>query len=269
MTPTPAALLTLAVAAARQAGAFLLAGRGAVRSVSTKSSATDMVSEMDQGAERLIRHVILAERPGDAILGEEEGEWAGAGPATGVRWIVDPLDGTTNYLYGLPAWCVSVAAEIHGVVVAGAVFDAVHDELWTATLGGGGARNGLGLPPLAGGGELATALVATGFSYDAGRRGPQGLVAAHVVARIRDLRRAGAAALDLCWVAGGRLDAYYEEGTRPWDRAAGALIATEVGAVVTGFEGGAATDAGVLAARPGLASALQTLLAEARARSRT
>ncbi|GAC1381493.1 MAG: inositol monophosphatase family protein [Acidimicrobiales bacterium] len=267
MTPTPPTLMTLAVSAARQAGAFLLEGRGAVRSVTTKSSATDMVSEMDRGAERLIRSVILAERPGDTILGEAEGQWDGAGPATGVRWIVDPLDGTTNYLYGLPAWCVSVAAEVDGVVVAGAVFDAVHDELRTATLGGGAACNGLDLPLLAGGGELPTALVATGFSYAAERRGPQGLVAAHVVGRVRDLRRAGAAALDLCWVAAGRVDAYYEEGTRPWDRAAGALIATEVGAMVTGFDGGAATDAGVLAARPAISSALRTLLAEAGALS--
>lgn len=263
MVPDLAELLRLAVTATTEAGAFLLDGRGAVRTVSTKSSATDMVSEMDQGAEQLIRRRILAERPGDNILGEEEGELAGAGPATGVRWIVDPLDGTTNYLYGLPAWCVSVAAEVDGAVVAGAVCDAVHDELWAATLGGGAACNGVALPMLSGGGDLATALVATGFSYAAERREPQGLIAAHVVARVRDLRRAGAAALDLCWVAAGRVDAYYEEGTRPWDRAAGGLIATEVGAEVTGLVGGMATDTGVLAARPAIAVALRTLLAEA------
>ncbi len=254
-------LLDIAVEAARRAGALLAGGHAT--NVETKSSATDMVSEMDRGAEALIRAVISGERPGDAILGEEGGEAAGA---TGVRWIVDPLDGTTNFLYRFPAWCVSVAAEVDGEVAAGAVYDPTHDELWTAVRGEGAACNGRSLGPLDDRGGLATALVATGFGYRSEQRRAQGRVAAYLLPRVRDIRRAGSAALDLCWLADGRVDAYFEGGTNVWDWAAGALVASEAGAWVGGFDGGPPTDAGILAARPALATELRALLKRASAR---
>jgi myo-inositol-1(or 4)-monophosphatase len=260
-------LVDVAVEAARRAGSLLAEGRGQARQVETKSSATDMVSEMDRAAEALIRAVIAGRRPGDAVLGEEGGEGGAASGGTGVRWIVDPLDGTTNYLYGFPAWSVSVAAELDGEIVAGAVFDPTHDELWTASLGGGAARNGEPLPALADRAELATALVATGFAYRAEQRAAQGLVAAYVLPRVRDIRRAGSAALDLCWVAAGRVDAYFEQGTNVWDWAAGALVASEVGAWVGGFDGGAPSSDGLLVARPALATELRALLSSASART--
>jgi len=262
-----AELLDVAVEAARRAGSLLLDGRGRAQRIETKSSATDMVSEMDRGAEALIRAVLAERRPHDAVLGEEGGEQSGD---TGVRWIVDPLDGTTNFLYGFPAWAVSVAAERDGTVVVGAVFDPTHDELWTAERGRGAYRNAAPLTPLIDGGGLDTALVATGFSYQAEARRTQGQLVAYLLPRVRDIRRAGSAALDLCWVADGRVDAYLEEGTHIWDRAAGGLIATEAGASVGGYAGGPATDAGVLAARPMLAAELRAVLAAAtEASSRT
>ena len=253
------ALLDVGMEAARRAGALLLHGRGAAREVSTKSTATDMVSELDRASEALVRAVITERRPGDAILGEEGGE---VGGTTGVRWIVDPLDGTTNFLYGFPAWSVSVAAERDGEVVAGVVFDPVHDEAWTAVQGEGAACNGVPLAAVGDGADLATALVATGFAYAAERRAEQGRVAAFVLPRVRDLRRAGSAALDLCWVAAGRVDAYFEAGTHVWDRAAGSLVATESGAWVGGYDGGPASDDGVVAAPPALATALRALIAD-------
>ena len=255
-----AELLDVAVESARRAGALLLDGLGRARQIETKSSATDMVSEMDRAAEALVRVVLAERRPGDAILGEEGGAQAGE---TGVRWIVDPLDGTTNFLYQFPHWAVSVAAERDGVVVAGAVFDPSHDELWTAEHGRGAYLNGAPITPLTDRGGAATALVATGFSYQAADRETEGRVIAYLLPRIRDIRRAGSAALDLSWVAGGRVDAYLEAGTHIWDRAAGGLVATEVGAWMGGYDGGPPVDGGVLVARPALAAELRALLAEA------
>jgi len=263
-TPAPLEeLLDVAVEAARRGGALLSGGRGEALHVETKSSATDMVSEMDRGAEALIRAVITGQRPGDAILGEEGGELPGA---TGVRWIVDPLDGTTNYLYRFPAWCVSVAAEVDGTVAVGAVLDPTHDELWTAVAGGGAACNGVPLAPLEDRRGLDTALVATGFGYRTEERAAQGRVVAYVLPRVRDIRRAGSAALDLCWVADGRVDAYFEQGTNLWDWAAGALIASEAGAWVGGYDGAAPSHEGLIAARPALATELRTLIRRACAR---
>jgi len=246
-------LLAVAVAAARRAGALLLDGRGAARRIETKSSATDMVSEMDRAAEATIREAIGTRRPDDAILGEEGGASGGNGR---VRWIVDPLDGTTNFLYGFPAWAVSVAAECDGTVVAGAVFDPTHDELWTAIRGQGARCND---EPLDCRAEttLPMALIATGFAYSADVRAEQGAVIERLLPHVRDIRRAGAASLDLCWVAAGRVDAYFERGTHIWDWAAGALVATEAGAEVTDFHGGPPSGAGLLAAPPGLAAALR------------
>ena len=256
----PDLLLDVAVDAARRAGALLLDGIGQARSIQTKSSATDMVSDMDRAAETAIRAVIAGRRPGDAVLGEEGGASEGS---TGVRWIVDPLDGTTNFLYRFPAWAVSVAAEAEGAVVAGAVYDPTHDEIWTATKGGGAACNGVPLDPVS---EvpLADALVATGFSYLPERRRAQGEVVARLLPLVRDIRRAGAAALDLCWQAAGRVDAYYEMGTHVWDWAAGALVAEESGSWVGDFEGGPPSERGLLAASPLLADALRALVAPTR-----
>jgi len=254
-------LLDIAVEAARRAGSFLIGGHAT--HVETKSSATDMVSEMDRGAEALIRAVISGQRPGDAILGEEGGEASGG---SGVRWIVDPLDGTTNYLYRFPAWCVSVAAEVDGEITVGAVYDPTHDECWTAVRGEGATLNEVPLPALADGGGLATALVATGFAYRSEERSSQGRVAAYVLPRVRDIRRAGSAALDLCWVADGRVDAYFEQGTNLWDWAAGALVAAETGAWVGGYDGGRPSSEGIIAARPALAAELRALVTRASAR---
>jgi myo-inositol-1(or 4)-monophosphatase len=256
------ALTELASDAARQAGALLLERQPERRlDVETKSSPTDMVTEMDRASEDLIRSLISAARPHDSILGEEEGAAAGS---SAVHWIVDPLDGTTNYLYGFPAWSVSIAAETGGQVVSGAVFDPLRNELFCATLGRGATGNGQPISVTAKT-DLATALVGTGFAYDVEARREQGRWVAYLLPRVRDIRRAGSAALDLCWVADGRLDAYYEQGTHVWDRAAGALVVTEAGGVVCGFDGGVPSDeSGTMAAAPGLAGPLQRLLAEAR-----
>jgi myo-inositol-1(or 4)-monophosphatase len=223
----PFALRDLAVALAEEAGALLREGQSRVRaSVETKSTGTDMVTEMDRASERLIVDGLLAARPDDGILGEE----GSARPGTsGVRWVIDPLDGTTNYLYGFPSYGVAVGAEVGGVAVAGAVHDPVHGETFSAAAGAGawcgGRRLTVGGPP-----TLATALVGTGFAYDAGRRAEQAEVLRRVVPRVRDVRRAGAAAVDLCWVAAGRLDAFYERGLAPWDWCAASLVVAEAGA---------------------------------------
>jgi myo-inositol-1(or 4)-monophosphatase len=220
-------LLAIAVELAEEAGALLLDGQERVRAlVATKSTATDMVTEMDHASEALIVAGLERLRPGDGILGEEGHDRAGT---SGVRWVVDPLDGTTNYLYGFPSFAVSIAAEHEGRSVVGVVRDPVHDETFTAVLGRGAACNGRPLavtgPP-----GLATALVGTGFGYDPARRALQSQVLLGVLPNVRDIRRAGAAAVDLCWVAAGRLDAFYELGLAPWDWAAGSLVASEAGA---------------------------------------
>lgn len=226
MTVQPTELRALAEEVAREAGAFVAAHALTTRlRVETKSSATDMVSEVDHESEALIVQLLLEARPGDAILGEEGGARAGT---SGVRWVIDPLDGTTNYLYGYPAYAVSIAAEIEGEVVAGAVFDAAHGQCYSAALGEGACRDGSGLA-VSGQAALAAALVGTGFGYDSGQRARQGAVLAGVVPRVRDIRRSGSAALDLCYVASGRYDAYFELGLGPWDWAAGALIVREAG----------------------------------------
>lgn len=261
--PDPQLLAKVAAAASRRAGALLLANQPRQRtSVETKSSPTDMVSEMDRASEALIRSVLGEARPEDSVLGEEGGEEAGS---SRVRWIVDPLDGTTNYLYGFPVWSVSVAAEMDGTVCAGAVYDPGRDEMFVAARGVGATCNGEVLR-VADAVELSSALVGTGFSYDPERRGVQAGWLLELLPRVRDIRRGGSAALDLCWVAAGRLDVYYEQGTQVWDYAAGALIATEAGARVGGFDGGPPSpDGGIIASSPRLAAAFCDLLAKARA----
>ena len=244
----------MAVTAATAAGELLLAGVDDVRTtVETKSSGTDMVTEMDRASERLIVERLRAARPDDGFLGEEGTSDAGT---SGVRWVVDPLDGTTNYLYGFPSWCVSIAAEIDGRPGIGVVFDPTHDETWTAIAGGGSARNGKPLR-VVGAADLSTALIGTGFSYDASVRATQGARVAKVLPLVRDIRRGGSAASDLCWVAAGRLDAHFEIGLAPWDWAAGSLVASEAGATVARLDDGT-----FVAAPPHLFGPLAELLAD-------
>jgi myo-inositol-1(or 4)-monophosphatase len=223
--PDPLTLLALAEATAREAGALLLDGFQGVRTVDAKTSPTDVVTEMDRAAEALIVRRILEARPDDGILGEEG---ADRPSRTGVRWVIDPLDGTVNYLYRRPDWAVSIAAEVDGVAIAGAVYAPARDECFAAALGGGATLNGRPLHPSAET-RLAHALCGTGFSYDVGDRKVQGAILARVVSEVRDIRRAGSAALDLCAVACGRLDVYFERGLQPWDGAAAGLILREAG----------------------------------------
>jgi myo-inositol-1(or 4)-monophosphatase len=227
-----------------------------------KSSPTDVVTQLDRAAEQLIRDRLLAARPADAILGEEGGQ-TGEGS---VRWIVDPLDGTVNYLYGLPDWAVSIAAEIDGEVVAGAVCVPLQRTMFTATLGGGAFLESAwqDCPQrLACNADvpLASALVATGFGYASAQRAAQGQVVAAVLPRVRDIRRTGSAANDLCSVAAGRVDAYYEQGVHEWDIAAGGLIAREAGAMMGGMGGEPPGEAMTIAAHPALFRELHELLA--------
>ena len=256
-TPKAAALLDLAERVAREAGEMLLAGAGDLRvDVSTKTSGTDMVSEMDRASEALIVKGILAERPYDAILGEETGSRDGS---SGVRWVIDPLDGTTNYLYRHPIWAVSVGVEVDGQVAAGVVASPGLRETFSAVRGGGARLNG---DPIAVSDavDLTGALVGTGFGYVAGRRALQAAVLPHLLPAVRDIRRNGVASLDLCWVACGRLDAYFEAGGQPWDVAAGLLIASEAGALSSGLDGGPVAPESLMIATPGVASALFGLL---------
>jgi myo-inositol-1(or 4)-monophosphatase len=222
----PTELLDLAVAAAEDAADLLRSERP--DTVDTKSSRTDLVTDLDRAAEARIVGRLLDARPDDGVLGEEGGERTGS---SGVRWIVDPLDGTTNFVYEYPAFGVSIAAEADGEIVAGVVLDLPHRQCFTATLGGGAARDGQPIS-VSGAVDLPTALVATGFSYDRVNRGHQAEVLATVLPEVRDLRRSGSAALDLCTVAAGQVDAFWERGLAPWDRAAGGLIAAEAGATV-------------------------------------
>jgi myo-inositol-1(or 4)-monophosphatase len=263
-------LLAIAVSAAREAGALLASREGRVLVAATKSSPTDVVTEMDRRAEDLIRERILAARPSDAILGEEGGQIGDAAAGGGVRWVIDPLDGTVNYLYGLHDWAVSIAAEVDGEILAGAVFAAMRGELFTAVRGGGAWLEAVSpaavSPAAASGGPagrsvplrcrpdvpLAAALIGTGFGYLAARRQIQGEVVAALLPRVRDIRRGGSASVDLCSVAAGRLDGYYERGLNYWDYAAGALIATEAGAAVGDSRGGPPSTSMTVAAGPGL-----------------
>lgn len=225
----------------------------------SKSSTTDPVTVIDTTVEQHIRDLVATSRPGDRVLGEEGGEEGGVepgdGPRGGVRWVVDPVDGTVNLLYGIPFTAVSVAAEVDGVVIAGAVHNIVTRETWTAGAGRGAslrvAEGGVARVHASGCDDLSLALVGTGFAYDADVRAEQGQVVAGLLPRVRDIRRCGSAALDLCMLATGRLDAYYERGLQPWDHAAGALVAAEAGAVVR-----VSTDESVptVAAAPGVAA---------------
>jgi myo-inositol-1(or 4)-monophosphatase len=230
----------------------------AAHDVATKSTSTDLVTEVDRASERWLVERISTDRPGDAVLGEEGGARAGT---SGVRWVVDPIDGTVNFVLGIPAYAVSVAAEVAGEVVAGAVCNIVTGELFRATRGGGAWLGGVRLsgPRSV---SLDRAVVGTGFGYDRGLRERQGRVAAAVLPRLADLRRIGSAALDLCSVAAGRLDGFFEAGLNPWDFAAGGLIAAETGCLLSGLHGRPPGQHLVAAAGPGLARELFALLEE-------
>lgn len=251
--PSTAELLTIASEAADAAAAVLLPRFGSERPIATKSSITDLVSEADLEAEQAIRDVLAARVPQDAIMGEEGQDTPGT---SGRRWIVDPLDGTVNYLYGIPAWCVSVACE----GIAGVIVDPVRGERFTAVAGEGARLDGERLSPQPEA-ELATALIATGFGYTAERRRLQAAVAARVLPEVRDLRRAGAAALDLAWCAAGRLDGYWERGVQPWDIAAGELICREAGLAVERLAVSGDLPAGIVVCGPALLPDLRALVA--------
>jgi len=251
------ALLAVAVQAARAAARELMPRFGERASgVHTKSTPTDLVSDADVAAEAAIRRVLAKRRSGDPILGEEGGASGGDGE---VRWVVDPLDGTVNYLFGIPAFAVSVACLQAGEAVAGVVLDPVREECFAATRAGAATLNGR---PIRGSqrAELATAMVATGFGYDAAVRRRQAEVVARVLPRVRDIRRVGAAALDLAWCACGRFDAYYERGVQPWDVAAGNLVCRRAGLEVRELPAGGADPAGVAVAPAGLIDELLELV---------
>jgi myo-inositol-1(or 4)-monophosphatase len=234
--------LELAERAARAAGEVLLAYYGREpEGLDWKSSETDLVSDADREAERTIRELLHAERPDDGLLAEEGSQSDGD---SGRRWIVDPLDGTINFLYGFPAWAVSIALEDSDGLAVGVVHSPVHRETFFAVRGEG-ARLGDRSLRVRNRSELSRAMVATGFSYEPERRAEQAEVMRRLLPRARDIRRAGAAALDLAWVAAGRVDAFYERGLKTWDLAAGQLLVEEAGGTVMALDG---TPPGVIAA---------------------
>ena len=255
-------LLAVAAEAARMAGELLLerVQAGREQEVSSKSTPTDLVSEADLVSERAIRELLAARRPDDGFVGEEGGSADGT---SGLDWVVDPLDGTVNFLFGIPQWCVSVAVRDAAGTRAGAVYDPNRDELFTATRDGVASMRGPeGVVELRGSGraELASAMVATGFAYDAKVRAAQAQVLARAVPRVRDIRRFGSAALDLAWTAAGRYDAYFERTVKPWDIAAGALICERAGLRVLDLPEHEDLPYGILAAPEALAGQLQELV---------
>lgn len=266
MTPSshgPAELLSLARAVALEAGALVLeARRGVVEVADRKSSSVDVVTQVDRDAEALIRGRLAEARPLDGFFGEESG---GASGTSGLTWVVDPIDGTVNFLYGIPHYAVSIAV-VEGEAdpqrwraLAGVVVNPATGELFSATAGGGAHLGDRALrvnPPV----DLSQALVATGFAYSAQTRAEQGAAVARLLPQVRDVRRMGTASLDLCAVASGRVDAYFERTLSPWDHAAGALIASEAGARVTGLPGQRGDHRFLLAAHPELGIALERVL---------
>lgn len=256
-------LLATAVAVVRPAAEQAQRMRvEAVGQVATKSTDTDVVTAADRDVERAMVAALRVARPDDAVLGEEHGS-VEAGPGGGrrqVRWLLDPIDGTVNYLYGVPWYAVSLAAEVGGEVVAGVVRNAATGHEWTAAAGHGAWRDGV---RLRGSSQtrLGQALVGTGFGYHPARRAHQAAVLAGLIDQVRDIRRLGSAALDLCLAAEGALDAFFEKGLQPWDHAAGGLIAFEAGLRVAGLHGAAAGPGMLIAAPPALFDPLHDRLA--------
>lgn len=255
--------IAVPIAAGAAATARRMRAEG-VTGLDTKSTATDVVTAADRQVEREIVQALRELRPHDAVLGEESGGSGAAAEGGGVRWVIDPIDGTVNYLYGIEQYAVSIAAEVDGEVLAGVVHNAATGKVWTAAKGHGAWRGTPGQGRRLSGStrtELGQALVATGFAYSAERRAQQGLVVAGVLPKVRDIRRIGSAAIDLCAAGEGVVDAFYEKGLNPWDLAAGGLIAREAGLLVTGLNGAPAGPDMALAAPPALHPALHDLLA--------
>lgn len=229
MSIQPQDLLTVALDAAHRASDVVARMRvDGVHVAGTKTSPIDIVTDADRESERVVIEALLRARPDDGILGEEGGSTAGT---SGVRWIIDPIDGTVNYLYGVPAYAISIAAEVDGQVIAGVVRDVVHEQDYTAVLGGGAARGDVTLHCHEEVPE-SQSLIGTGFNYERRVRAQQAEAVARMLPQVRDIRRIGSCALDLCAIASGRLDGYVEEGVEVWDDAAGGLIAREAGARV-------------------------------------
>ena len=252
-------LRTLAEQAARAAGELLRERfeAGGERATGSKSTPTDLVSEADLAAERAIRDIITARRPQDAILGEEGGETQ---EGAGLRWIVDPLDGTVNFLFGVPQWCVSVAVHDDAGGVAGVVYDPIREELFAGARGDGSPTvNGVEVRGSEQA-ELAPALIATGFAYDAEVRDAQAQVVGRLLPRVRDVRRMGSAALDLAWTAAGRFDAYYERGVQIWDIAAGVLLCEQAGLSAGELTADGGLPGGIVVAPAGLLDELTALV---------
>lgn len=255
------ALLEVATVVVREAArtADRMRAEG-VATVATKSTATDVVTAADRAVERQAVAALRQARPADAVLGEEYGD-GGRSETSGstVRWILDPIDGTVNYLYGLPQYAVSLAAEVDGRVMVGVVRNAATGAEWHAVRGRGAYRDGRRLHGSTVT-ELGQALIATGFGYDPAQRAHQAAVLAQLMPRVRDIRRLGAAALDLCLAAEGTVDAYYERGLNLWDYAAGALIASEAGLCVAGLDTAEPGPEMVLAAPPAIFTPLREQL---------
>ena len=252
-------LLAVALTAAERAGVILLERFGRPASgVDTKSSPADLVSDADRDVEAAILATIRDARPNDGILAEEGGRSDGAE----YRWVVDPLDGTVNFLFGVPHWCVSIACEDQVGALVGVVHDPSRGETFCAVRGVGATLNDRPLR-LEQSDDLGAALIATGFSYDPRQRERQGATIARLFPMLRDIRRFGAAALDLAWVGAGRVDAFFESDLAPWDLAAGALVAAEAGAEIIQIPAGPDGHTGLIVSRPGLSVPLAAFLAEA------
>lgn len=258
MTDDLSGLLALAESIARAAGATAARYRDApdLAVTSTKSSPTDVVTAADTAVEAQIRAAVRQARPSDAVVGEEGDDAAGT---SGLRWVVDPIDGTVNYLYGHSRYAVSIGVEDEQGSLVAVVHAPATGETFTAARGQGARWDGRRIR-VTDCSSLAEALVGTGFGYRAERRASQAEVAAQVLPKVRDIRRAGAASLDLCDVACGRLDGYYEQGLQPWDLAAGRLVVTEAGGTVSGLRGREPGEAMVVAAGARLHRELTTML---------
>lgn len=251
----PRELLGLAVSAAHDAGVLIASASRLDLNASTKSSPTDFVTEMDAASERLIRQIILRGRPDDGVVGEEGTSIASR---SGVDWLVDPIDGTTNYVRGIPNYSISIAAINDGKAVAGVVHDPSINETFTAVVGEGAALNGTQIRCSAT--VFPESIIGTGFSYSSSKRARQADILRALLPSVGDIRRPGSAAVSLCWVACGRLDAFYEKGLQPWDYAAGALIASESGADVLISEQDQLQDRLVVASAPSVTKRLREIL---------
>ena len=257
-------LRSIAEQLARSAGDMALKGRksGDV-AATTKSSPTDLVTQYDKASEEMVTAGLRELRPDDGIVGEEGASREGT---SGITWHIDPIDGTSNFFFDIPMWAVSIGAVDENGPLAGAVYVPALGEMFSASRGNGATMNG---SPISARHNtlLSDALVGTGFSYRANERGAHARRVAQMITEVRDIRRLGAAAIDLCFVACGRYDAYFEENLQSWDLVAGQIIATEAGAIVTDFVGNTVTPRQVLAAQPGVQAALIQLIAESTEKS--